>query len=174
MILKDNEIGLCYLHFVVATVHFPKVNWFSRLEYWSGLPCPSPRDLPHPGIEPTSLTAPALACRFFTISATWEAQQKRWTTCKTRQKLKMPSTSSSVDPTQVKKDQTLRQVKRNYPNWRKEKTKWWQKKLSLSDSRDNFKHSHRYVIGISEEKRREWRNRGTYEETMPTVFPNLT
>ena len=27
---------------------------FSRQEYWSGLPCPSPGDLPHPGIEPTS------------------------------------------------------------------------------------------------------------------------
>ena len=27
---------------------------FSRLEYWSGLPFPSPRDLPNPGIEPRS------------------------------------------------------------------------------------------------------------------------
>ena len=27
----------------------------SRQEYWSGLPCPSPGDLPDPGIEPTSL-----------------------------------------------------------------------------------------------------------------------
>ena len=25
---------------------------FSRQEYWSGLPCPSPGDLPDPGIEP--------------------------------------------------------------------------------------------------------------------------
>ena len=36
---------------------------FSRQEYWSGLPFPSPRDLPDPGIEPTS---PTLAGRFFT------------------------------------------------------------------------------------------------------------
>ena len=35
---------------------------FPRQEYWSGLPFPSPRDLPRPGIEPTS---PALAGRFF-------------------------------------------------------------------------------------------------------------
>ena len=28
----------------------------SRQEYWSGLPCPPPGDLPNPGIEPTSLT----------------------------------------------------------------------------------------------------------------------
>ena len=27
---------------------------FSRQEYWSGLPFPSPRDLPNPGIEPRS------------------------------------------------------------------------------------------------------------------------
>ena len=28
---------------------------FSWQEYWSGLPCPPPSDLPDPGIEPTSL-----------------------------------------------------------------------------------------------------------------------
>ena len=27
---------------------------FSRQEFWSGLPFPSPGDLPHPGIEPWS------------------------------------------------------------------------------------------------------------------------
>ena len=27
---------------------------FSRQEYWSGLPFPSPGDLPNPGIEPKS------------------------------------------------------------------------------------------------------------------------
>ena len=27
---------------------------FSRQEYWSGVPFPSPRDLPYPGIEPGS------------------------------------------------------------------------------------------------------------------------
>ena len=36
---------------------------FSRQKYWSGLPFPSPRNLPDPGIEPAS---PALAGRFFT------------------------------------------------------------------------------------------------------------
>ena len=36
---------------------------FPRQEYWSGLPFPSPRDLPVPGIEPES---PALAGGFFT------------------------------------------------------------------------------------------------------------
>ena len=34
---------------------------FSRQEYWSGLPFPYPRDLPDPGIKPTSSASPALA-----------------------------------------------------------------------------------------------------------------
>jgi len=48
---------------------------FSRQEYWSGLPCPLPGDLPYPGIEPMSLESPALAGGFFTIGATWEAHR---------------------------------------------------------------------------------------------------
>ena len=32
---------------------------FSRQEYWSGLPFPSPGDLPDPGIKPRSLTLQA-------------------------------------------------------------------------------------------------------------------
>ena len=33
---------------------------FSRQEYWSGLPGPSPEDLPDPGIELVSVKSPAL------------------------------------------------------------------------------------------------------------------
>ena len=47
---------------------------FSRQEYWSGLPCPSPEDLPDPGIEPMTPVSPALAGGFFTTSAD-EAQK---------------------------------------------------------------------------------------------------
>ena len=43
---------------------------FSRQEYWNGFPCPSPGDLPNPGIESTSLKSPELAGRFFTTSPT--------------------------------------------------------------------------------------------------------
>ena len=32
---------------------------FSRQEYWSGLPCPSPGDVPDPGIESGSSTLQA-------------------------------------------------------------------------------------------------------------------
>ena len=47
---------------------------FSRQEYWSGLPFPSPGDLPAPGIKSESLMSPALAGGFFTTSATWEVK----------------------------------------------------------------------------------------------------
>ena len=46
---------------------------FSSQEYWSGLPCPPPGDLPDLGIEPVSLMSPALVGGFFTASATQEA-----------------------------------------------------------------------------------------------------
>ena len=42
-----------------------------QAEYWNGLPCPAPGDLPNPGIEPVSLVSPALAGGLFTTSATW-------------------------------------------------------------------------------------------------------
>ena len=41
----------------------PQSMGFSRQEYWSRLPFPSPGDLPNPGIEPIS---PILAGQFFT------------------------------------------------------------------------------------------------------------
>ena len=45
----------------------PPSMGFSRQEYWSGLPCPPPGDLPDPGIEAMSLKSPALAGGFFII-----------------------------------------------------------------------------------------------------------
>ena len=51
---------------------------FFRQEYWSGLPSPSPGDLPDPRIELASLASPALAGRFFTTSALWEAPHMPW------------------------------------------------------------------------------------------------
>ena len=47
----------------IVACQAPLSMGFSRQEYWSGLPFPSPGDLPHPGIQPTS---PALAGKFFT------------------------------------------------------------------------------------------------------------
>ena len=55
---------------------------FSRQEYWSGLPCLPPGDLPNPGIKPAALTSPALSGGLFTTSATLEgpsiSETKAW------------------------------------------------------------------------------------------------
>ena len=44
---------------------------FPRQEYWSGLPFPTPEDLPDPGIKPVS---PASAGRFFTTAPAGKPQ----------------------------------------------------------------------------------------------------
>ena len=65
----NNNVHLCD-----PVDHSPpssSVHEFSRQEYWSVLPFPSPGDLPNPGIESAS---PALAGRFLTIWATWDAR----------------------------------------------------------------------------------------------------
>ena len=48
---------------------------FSRQEYWTGLPFPSPGHLPNPGIESASLASSELAGRLYS-SATWEAETR--------------------------------------------------------------------------------------------------
>ena len=46
---------------------------FSRQEYWSRLPFPTPGDFPNPEVEFMSPVSPTLAGEFFTTSATWKA-----------------------------------------------------------------------------------------------------
>ena len=48
------------------------VRGFFQVRIWSGLPLPTPGDLPDLGIKPESLTSPVLEGPFFTTSATWE------------------------------------------------------------------------------------------------------
>ena len=69
-----------WLFVTVSTVahQAPLSMGFSRREYWSGLPCPPPGNLPDPGIKPASLKSPALAGQFFTTRATGEALLKYW------------------------------------------------------------------------------------------------
>ena len=80
---------------------------FSRQEYWSGLPCPPPGNLPNPGIEPAFLTSPALTGRFFTTSATWENPQVDL------QRLKQALTT---DPISKTLRHLLKKQKINFPN----------------------------------------------------------
>ena len=67
-----SHVWLCVTLWIIA-LQAPLSMGFSRQEYWSGLPWPSPGDLPDTGIEPLSLMSPALAGKFFTASTTWEA-----------------------------------------------------------------------------------------------------
>ena len=75
--LLDVFVLSCFSHvqlFVILWTIAPQAllsMGFPRQEYWSGLPSLPPGDLPDPGMEPTSLTSPALAGGFFTTSATW-------------------------------------------------------------------------------------------------------
>ena len=69
---RFSHVLLCVTLWTVAH-QVPLSLGFSRQEYRSGLPCPPPGDLSHPGIEPVPLISPALAGWFFSVSATWEA-----------------------------------------------------------------------------------------------------
>ena len=51
----------------------PLSTRFSSQEYWSGLLCPPPGNIPNPGVKSASLMSPLLAGWFFTTSATWDA-----------------------------------------------------------------------------------------------------
>ena len=68
-----SHVRLCAILWTVA-LQAPLSMGFSRQEYWSGLPCPPPGDLPDAGIQPVSLMSPELAGGFFTTNTTWEAQ----------------------------------------------------------------------------------------------------
>ena len=50
---------------------FSRPLWYLMQEYWRGLPCPPPGNLPDPEIEPMS---PALPGGSFTTSTIWEEE----------------------------------------------------------------------------------------------------
>ena len=54
--VKVKSLGRVRLFEAPGTVAYqaPLSMGFSRQQYWSGLPFPSPGDLPNPGIEPGS------------------------------------------------------------------------------------------------------------------------
>ena len=60
-IVKDCGVSVPGCFSPVLLFVTPWTIGFSRHKYWSGLPFPSPGDLPHPGIKPSSSAAPALA-----------------------------------------------------------------------------------------------------------------
>ena len=64
---KVKSLSRVWLFATPQTVAYqaPLSMGFSKQEYWSGLPFPSPRDLPDPGIEPRS---PALQTNALRLS----------------------------------------------------------------------------------------------------------
>ena len=57
---RCSRVQLFVTLWTVACQAPPLSMGFSRQEYWSGLSCPPPEDLPHPQIKPMSPAAPAL------------------------------------------------------------------------------------------------------------------
>ena len=69
MLSRFSRVQLCATLWTIAH-QAPLFMGFSKQEYQSGLPCPSPGDLPNVGIEPMTLMSSALANRFFTTRTT--------------------------------------------------------------------------------------------------------
>ena len=62
-----SRVRLCATPWTAAYQASPSMG-FSRQEHWSGLPFPSPGDLPNPRIEPSSPASSALAGRILTTA----------------------------------------------------------------------------------------------------------
>ena len=89
LVVLNTEVFQLYIIHVCILSRFSSVQLFAtpwtivcqaslsmelfRQEYWSGLPCLPPGDLPDSGMEPMPLVCSALAGGFFTSSSTWEA-----------------------------------------------------------------------------------------------------
>ena len=86
----------------------PLYMGFYRQEYWSGLPSPPPGNFPGPVIKPTTLVSPALAGRFSTASATWEAHIDNYIS----QKEKDKKTKAGTQNIHVKKIQMINYMTR--------------------------------------------------------------
>ena len=57
LLLSRSVMFNCFATLWTVAHQTPVSMEFSRQEYWSGLPCPPPWDLPDPGIDPVSLTS---------------------------------------------------------------------------------------------------------------------
>ena len=73
MILLFSRVRLFATPWTIAC-QAPLSTGFSRQEYWSGLPLPSPGNLPDPGHKPAS---PALAGGFFTAETPQQGKRTK-------------------------------------------------------------------------------------------------
>ena len=93
---------------MVVARKVPPSMGFSRQEYWSRLPLPSPGHLPHPGIKPASPGSPALGGGFFTTDPPGNLSTT-YTNLKKKNPIKgmcfWNEKTSSVFPTEFEKNQ---------------------------------------------------------------------
>ena len=74
---------------------------FSKQEYWSGLPCPSPGDPPNPGTEPESLTCPALASRSLPLAPPGKQKEPRKRRQMAQKEATMPASRDIIQETHL-------------------------------------------------------------------------
>ena len=67
MLSRHSHVWLCEMLWTIACQAPLSVGFF-RQEYWSGLPCPPPGELPDLGIKLASLMSPPLAGGFLSLS----------------------------------------------------------------------------------------------------------
>ena len=74
--VRTHAWGCTHTHMHVSTLVLERLETWavSRLEYWAGLPFPSPEDLPNPGIQLSLLSKPPgkPVLVLLKISITWE------------------------------------------------------------------------------------------------------
>jgi len=77
---KVKSLSCVWLFATLWTVAYqaPPSMGFFRQEYWSGLPFPSPGDLPYLGIKATFLVSPSLAGGCFTTVPPGKTTRKKW------------------------------------------------------------------------------------------------
>ena len=123
-----------------TTCWAPLPMGFSRQEYWSGLPCPPPVDLPNPGTESSSLMSLALAGRFFTTTTTWKVPT--WNSHEekpTEPQIRTPTSTLGSKASYRKKPETTKAWEDTFPRhwflwWTPEKRQGTQH-TSFSDSK---------------------------------------
>ena len=86
-IISKESYAMCMLSAVwlfaapwTVAYQVPESIEFSSQEYWSGLPFPTPGNLPGPGINPTSPGSLALASRFITTEPPGKHISKKYLT----------------------------------------------------------------------------------------------
>ena len=98
----------------------------SQQEWWSGVPFPTPEDLPDPGIKPPSLASPALESRFYTTNP---PGKPLWQGCNVAYSFEVP-------PPKTPK----------VTFWSSSPWAWWKNKVVLGDPRGSAPSSPRGTI----------------------------